>query len=91
VKYAWMCAQRKVFPLPAMCNALVVSVSGYRAWKRGGSPTRKRLTDPQLLACIEAIHKELRGAYGSPRACTQLGDLGTFWFFQERPDAQDTA
>ena len=52
-----MCAQRKVFPLPAMCDALAVSVSGYRAWKRGGSPTRKRLTDAQLLACIQAIHK----------------------------------
>ena len=62
MKYAGMCAQRKVFPLPAMCAALAVSASGYRAWKRGGNPTRKRLTDAQLLACIQAIHQELKGA-----------------------------
>ena len=59
MKYAWMCTQRKVFPLPAMCDALTVSVSGYRAWKRGGSPTRKRLTDAQLLAFIQAIDSDI--------------------------------
>jgi len=71
-----MCTQRKVFPLPAMCDALAVSVSGYRAWKRGGSPTRKRLTDAQLLAVIQAIHKELKGAYGSPRMVRELRGRG---------------
>ena len=71
-----MCAQRKVFPLPAMCDALTVSVSGYRAWKRGGSPTRKRLTDAQLLAFIQAIHKEWKGAYGSPRMMRELRGRG---------------
>ncbi len=69
MKYAWMHSQRKLFPLPAMCDALTVSVSGYRAWKSGGSPTRKRLTDLQLLAVIQAIHKALKGAYGSPGWC----------------------
>jgi len=71
-----MCTQRKVFPLPAMCDALAVSVSGYRAWKRGGSPRRKRLTDAQLLAVIQAIHKELKGAYGSPRMVRELRGRG---------------
>jgi len=59
-----------------MCDALAVSVSGYRAWKRGGSPTRKRLTDAQLLAVIQAIHKELKGAYGSPRMVRELRGRG---------------
>ena len=49
-----------------------MSVSGYRAWNRGGSPTRKRLTDAQLLACIQAIHKAVKGAYGSPRMVREL-------------------
>ena len=73
MKYAWIHTQRAMFPLPAMCETLAVSVSGYRAWQRGGSPTRKRLSDVQLLVCIEAIHKELRGAYGSPRMVLELG------------------
>jgi putative transposase len=76
VRYAWVHAQRKAFPLPAMCDALQVSVSGYRAWSRGGTPSRKRLTDAQLLACIQAIHKELRGAYGSPRMLRELRARG---------------
>lgn len=76
MKYAWICAQRKVFPLPAMCDALTVSVSGYRTWKRGGSPTRKRLTDLQLLTFIQAIHKQFKGAYGSPRMVRELRGRG---------------
>jgi putative transposase len=45
-----------------MCIVLDVSISGYRAWKRGGTPDRKRLTDDQTLAIIRAIHAELKGA-----------------------------
>ena len=76
MKYAWIDTQRKLFPLPAMCETLAVSISGYRAWKRGGCPNRKRLTDAQLLALIEAIHKELRGAYGSPRMLREIKARG---------------
>lgn len=47
------------FALSEMCEGLDVSVSGYRAWKRGGIPDRKRLTDSQMLALIRAIHAEL--------------------------------
>jgi len=76
VKYAWIDAHRKAYPLPAMCEPLTVSISGYRAWKRGGSPQRKRLTDAQMLALIQAIHKALKGAYGSPRMVRELRARG---------------
>jgi putative transposase len=76
MKYAWINTQRKAYPLPVMCEALTVSISGYRAWKRGGSRSRKRLTDAQLLALIEAIHQELKGAYGSPRMVRELRARG---------------
>ena len=76
MKYAWIDTQRKQFPLPAMCETLAVSASGYRAWKRGGSPNRKRLTEEQLLALIQAIHKALKGAYGSPRMVRELRARG---------------
>jgi putative transposase len=52
VKYAWIDGQRKRYPLDEMCRVLEVSESGYRAWKRGGKPVRKRLTDAQMLALI---------------------------------------
>jgi len=68
--------QRRAYPLPAMCAALSVSLSSYRAWKCGGVPHRKRLTDPQLLALIRAIHAEFKGAYGSPRMTEEIRDRG---------------
>jgi len=72
VKYAWIDAQRRDFGLDEMCAVLDVSESGYRSWKRGGKPHRKRLTDAQMLALIQAIHIEFKGAYGSPRMVREL-------------------
>jgi len=34
---------------------LEVSISGYRAWKRGGAPDCKRLIDAQLLALTDSV------------------------------------
>lgn len=65
VKYAWIDGHSKAFALTELCAVLDVSISGYRAWKRGGAPDRKRMTDIQTLAVIRAIHAELKGAYGS--------------------------
>ena len=58
MKYAWIAEQGLRYPLVDMCQVLDVSVSGYRAWKRGGRPDRKRLTDLQMLALIRAIHAD---------------------------------
>ncbi len=76
MKYAWIDTQRKAYPLPVMCETLTVSISGYRAWKRGGCPTRKRLTDVQVLALIRAIHTQRKGAYGSPRMMREIRGRG---------------
>ena len=62
MKYAWIAEQGSSFSLTEMCDALNVSISGYRAWRRGGAPDRKRLIDRQMLALIRAIHAELKGA-----------------------------
>lgn len=76
MKYAWIDGQRKAYPLPALCATLSVSLSGYQAWKRGGTPNRKRLSDPQLLTLIRAIHAEIKGAYGSPRMLREIRGRG---------------
>ncbi len=59
-----------------MCRVICVSESGYRAWKRGGKPERKRLTDAKMLVLIQAIHVEFKGAYGSPRMFRELRSRG---------------
>lgn len=63
---------RASYAFTEMCSVLDVSISGYRAWKRGGTPSRKWLTDAQMLAIIQSIHAELKGAYGSPRMMREL-------------------
>ena len=76
MKYAWINAHRKEYELAELCRALAVSISGYRAWKRGGTLERKHLTDAQMLALIRSMHIELKGAYGSPRITRELRDRG---------------
>ena len=56
MKYAWIDGKRRDFGLDEMCAVLDVSESGYRSWKSGGRLQRKRLTDAQMLALIQAIH-----------------------------------
>ena len=76
MKYAWIDKQGDAVPLTEMCEVLDVSISGYRAWKRGGTPDRKGLTNSQLVAVIRAIDNELKGAYGSPRMVRELRGRG---------------
>ncbi len=58
--------------MSALCEVLSVSLNGYRAWKRGGTLQRRRLSDGQLLALIRTIHAEVKGAYGSPRMTAEI-------------------
>jgi putative transposase len=76
VKYAWIERHRALYPLALMCALLAVSLSGFRAWLRGGSPDRKRLTDAQLVALMRAVHAEVKCAYGSPRMLDELRARG---------------
>ncbi len=76
MKYAWMAEQGLRYPLVDRCEVLDVSISGYRAWKRGGRPDRKRLTDAQMRALIRALHTEIRGADGRPRRVRELRARG---------------
>ena len=76
MKYAWIDAQRRDYPLPDMCETLGVSISGYRAWRGGGSPGSTRPNDAQATALIKAIHAEVKGAYGSRRVHRELKGRG---------------
>lgn len=76
MKYAWIDTQREDFPLPVMCTTLAVSISGYRAWKSGGTPDRTRLTDAQLLMLLRSVHAQYKAAYGSPRMYRELRERG---------------
>lgn len=76
MRYAWIDQQVGRYPLLWLCGALSVSINGYRAWKRGGTLVRTRLTDTQLLTVIRTVHTETKGAYGSPRMIREIRDRG---------------
>jgi putative transposase len=59
-----------------LCELLEVSSSGYYAWSRRGSSAREK-ADRMLGEQIEAIHKESRGTYGSPRITEVVRARGT--------------
>jgi putative transposase len=75
VKYAFIEAHRAQFAVPAMCELLEVSRSGYHAW-RGRGPSARECENTRLLAHIRAIHAASHGSYGSPRVHRELGAQG---------------
>jgi putative transposase len=66
VRFAFIDEHRSEFPVGLMCAVLGVTRSGYYAWRgRPESPRARR--QAELLQAIEAVHRESRGTYGSPR------------------------
>jgi transposase InsO family protein len=53
------------------CGLFEVSTSAYYE-RRNGVPSRREVTDAELLEQISAIHKESNGTYGAPRIHKEL-------------------
>ncbi|HEY5386033.1 MAG TPA: IS3 family transposase [Acidimicrobiales bacterium] len=53
------------------CRLLEVSKSAYYQ-RRNGIPSRREVTDAELLELIRAIHTESNGTYGAPRVHKEL-------------------
>ena len=77
MKYAWIAGQGQAYTLSEMCGVLDVSISGYRAWKRGGRPDRKRLTDgqPKTLDEIGKVPLVMRWARDVDERCGERDDI----------------
>ncbi len=63
------------FSIDLMCDLLEVSRSGYYAWKNR-KPSDRAKENATLEAEIEAIHKQSRQTYGSPRVHAELRARG---------------
>ena len=71
MKYAFIERNRKQYGVPALCDALQVSRSGYYAARhRGPSARLQRQVD--LTTRIRTIHKASRESYGAPRVHVEL-------------------
>jgi putative transposase len=68
VKFAFIDAHRRRWPVGAMCRVLRVARSGFYAWrKRGRRPSPRARRNEQLTARIRQVHEQNRQLYGSPR------------------------
>jgi putative transposase len=76
VRYAWIGKHAQTWPIVVVCDVLGVSVSGYNAWRNGGSRLSQRVPDAQVLSALQAIETRFRGAYGSPRMHAELRERG---------------
>lgn len=68
-------AQRPDLPVAGLCQYLEVARSGYYKWLNP-QPGRRWQADKQLGEVIEAEFYKHRQAYGSPRMCDRLRQLG---------------
>src|SRR5262249_4173186 len=58
-----------------MCRLLQLSRSGFYAW-RSRPQSRRTREDRSLLVHIEAVHREMRQAYGTGKTWKELGARG---------------
>jgi putative transposase len=66
VKFAFIDEHRGPFPVGRMCVVLGVTRGGYDAWRRRPESAQAR-RKAELVGAIEAVHRESRSLYGSPR------------------------
>jgi transposase InsO family protein len=75
VRFAFIAAEKAVFPVRLLCRTLQVSRAGFYAWQARPPAPRAR-ADARLGLEIAAIHAESRQRYGSPRIHAELADRG---------------
>lgn len=63
------------FPVEVCCDVLEVSRSGYYDWRDRPASAREKRRE-ELAAKVEAVHRENRGVYGSPRVFRVLKAQG---------------
>jgi transposase InsO family protein len=75
VKYQFIADYREEFEIRVMCRVLAVSRSGYYAWRKRPTSSRK-MADQELKQQIKVIHQQSRQTYGSPRIQAELVENG---------------
>jgi putative transposase len=75
VKFAFIRAEKALYPIAVLCRVLGVSRSGFHAWHQ--RPQAPRVgADALLAAQVASIHKRSRSTYGSPRVHAELRAKG---------------
>jgi putative transposase len=77
VKFAFIDAEKALYPITRMCFLLAVSRAGFYAWF-GRPPSVRAIEDGRLAILMRAAHERSRQTYGSPRLHAELQAGGAF-------------
>ena len=75
MRYQFIEAHRKDYPVRVLCETLEVSESGYYDWRKRPLSQHAQ-SDGQLAEQISAIYQANRRLYGSPRIHAELQEQG---------------
>ena len=75
MKFAFIRVEKATYPVGVLCDVLDVSRSGFYASSVRAVAART-IEDARLVLEIRAVHKRLRGIYGSPRIHRELRAKG---------------
>ena len=75
MKFAFIAAELRDFPVVVCCRMLAVSRAGYYAWL-ARPPSERQRRQAALAEQIQAVQAQSRGVYGSPRVCRALQAAG---------------
>ncbi len=71
MKFAFIAAEKALYPVAVLCSVLGVSSSGFYAWRKR-RPSQRAKADARLAVEVRLAHKRGRGTYGSPRVHREL-------------------
>ena len=71
MRFAFIAAEKALFPVSLLCSVLKVSRSGFYAWRHHKEPPR-RAQDQRLGLEVEAIYCSHFQAYGGPKIHHEL-------------------
>lgn len=75
MKYAFVQAQTRAYPVRAMCRVLEISEQGYYAWRKRPESRRFR-QNRELMDHVQVVFEDNRRRYGSPRVYRELRAQG---------------
>jgi len=75
MRYQFIDADTRVYPIVLICNTMRVSRSGYYSW-RSREKSARQLEHEELIPIVKEAARESRGTYGTRRIVEELKSRG---------------
>ncbi|MCF8069140.1 MAG: hypothetical protein K9L30_11195 [Desulfobacterales bacterium] len=75
LKYQFVDAEKKAYPIALMCEVMQVSRSGYYAWRKCCKSSRQKESE-RLIPIVPAVHKKSKGTSETRRIAEEIENHG---------------